>query len=628
MSRKIILRYTFFTFILVLLNAIITSASTLELSTKAKSMLEKQHFVVVPKDYIYMNKVYEDCIEESFPVLITLDSVLHTSQTLFDILLEDIQKNQISEDMAQFTDAMLDYFIKHYNKNKNPDRQSDKKYLVANDQILKNIAFFTVGNKLLNPDATVPELVNNLVSRELNLIEQHADSYESPVLEYDIDYARFAPPANMQEKDQRYFKAIKWYDGICFYIHNKDLSKLQIRSLTVQGLLIVQALKEVRVKEESAISVLNRMFNSTKFLNGEERDIQADEYMNIAQNIFNKVPDVVFERKKIGKFISKAKKLRKHTIETAYGLRLLTQAFLPDTYIYKRLAFPKVGSYINPRKFPRGLDLLIMLESQEAEHMLGDTGKEKFLNYSDNLDKFTKYFKMKSIDDWQDGYFWNWIYVLRPLLVEEKVPGFVPFLYRFDWIRKQMQTFLASWTQLRHDFIQYSGIDATDEEITAFEPDETVKGWVEPYPVVYNRLIGLTRQIYSELDRAGILNDLYKDILTRLEHLLIKLEDISLKELENTMLAASDFSAINKSAIELVNISRHFGSRKTPVIHHFHTYSSFGKQTILELATGNVSAMYLTVNNDSTSFVAIGPVFSYYEIESPVSEKHTDTSWQ
>ncbi|MBQ9278880.1 MAG: DUF3160 domain-containing protein, partial [Lachnospiraceae bacterium] len=48
----------------------------------------------------------------------------------------------------------------------------------------------------------------------------------------------------------------------------------------------------------------------------------------------------------------------------------------------------------------------------------------------------------------------------------------------------------------------------------------------------------------------------------------------------------------------------------------------------LEVGTGKVDTMYVIVPVDGQLKVTIGPVYSYYEFEQPISDRLTDSEWR
>ena len=130
------------------------------------------------------------------------------------------------------------------------------------------------------------------------------------------------------------------------------------------------------------------------------------------------------------------------------------------------------------------------------------------------------------------------------------------------WQDKELNTALASWTQLRHDTILYVKQSYTmAEKGGMFQPP--VVGYVEPVPEFYSRLLALTK-----MTNQGIENLLSPETsekldvsagLDRLAEILERLKLISIKELENQPLDDGEynfiesFGSISENLIETIS---------------------------------------------------------------------------
>ena len=91
------------------------------------------------------------------------------------------------------------------------------------------------------------------------------------------------------------------------------------------------------------------------------------------------------------------------------GMRLMGRRFVPDSYMFQHIVYPKVGSYMgDPKKLPftsgsdgmggfyrayiRGLDLMALLGSSEALDILADEEDTNYLHYGLRFGKMKKEF--------------------------------------------------------------------------------------------------------------------------------------------------------------------------------------------------------------------------------------------
>ena len=289
--------------------------------------------------------------------------------------------------------------------------------------------------------------------------------------------------------------------------------------------------------------------------------------------------------------------------------------------------------------FPRGLDLMALMGSQRAKEILQETGdmhysdyEKKFLALKEEVESLTPF-------DWQKTLYMNWLYVLKALLEtnESESPGYPLFMQTKFWEDKELNTALASWTQLRHDTILYVKQSYTmAEKGGMFQPP--IVGYVEPVPEFYNRLLALTR-----MTNRGIGNLLSPEAserlnvstgLERLAEILERLKDVSIKELENRALDDGEyrfiesFGSISENLIETISGGKADPSiYKTVLVADVHTDGNTKK--VLEEGVGYIKTMVVAYQHpDGHILLGIGPVFSYYEFKQPMDERLTDEAWR
>ena len=75
------------------------------------------------------------------------------------------------------------------------------------------------------------------------------------------------------------------------------------------------------------------------------------------------------------------------------------------------------------------------------------------------------------------------------------------------WTRKDLQTALGSWTELKHDTILYAK-QVMAEMGGGGGNEQPPHGNVEPNPEAYARLLALAQMTYDGLDSRSLLSDL------------------------------------------------------------------------------------------------------------------------
>ncbi|PIZ25544.1 MAG: hypothetical protein COY47_05340, partial [Chloroflexi bacterium CG_4_10_14_0_8_um_filter_57_5] len=82
------------------------------------------------------------------------------------------------------------------------------------------------------------------------------------------------------------------------------------------------------------------------------------------------------------------------------------------------------------------------------------------------------------------------------------------------WARKDLQTALSSWTELKHDTILYA--KQVMAELGGGGAEQPPHGYVEPNPEAYARLLALAQMTENGLQARSLLSDLTKRNLDNL----------------------------------------------------------------------------------------------------------------
>ena len=190
----------------------------------------------------------------------------------------------------------------------------------------------------------------------------------------------------------------------------------------------------------------------------------------------------------------------------------------------------------------------------------------------------------------------------KPLLVLALFPpaplknygaGYPTFMQTDAWQDKEMNTGLASWTELRHDTILYAK-QSYGVGMAAPMPPKPFVGYVEPVPDFYARLLALTNMTNQGLDEMDVLDETSKARLTYLEEIISRLQEISGKELENKELTAEDYEFIKDFGEQLSGTIGDVEekAKKTTIVADVHTDRN--TETVLEEGVGHVEMMVVS----------------------------------
>jgi hypothetical protein len=643
-----------------------------------QAALEENGFVVVEGRAKQIYEAYQQAEENGWPLFVTTDALLHTHHVLYDYALRLAEIDYLIGDIEDLTLAMLYSSIAEYQAS-----QGEKVRAAA----LRNTAYFAVAAELLELDMPgVPAEAEELIEGELALIESHTGVSESPVLSWpDLgefhpslvweDYSQYVPRGHYTRNEdfERYFKAMMWYGRIGLRLRpgpEPDAIELGRRQ-TRQAILITAALYNAAIGGERALDVWARIYEPTVFFVGKADDLTIYDYGQAISGTYGETLETAAleDDEQLDGFIEAAMALRPPAIVSTYvsdlqieplgpsevaevtkGFRFMGQRFIPDSYIFQQLVYNEVKLFegqgqpftwkMTPagpiRSFPRGLDVTAVLGSERALDILEAEGDTDYDGYDEQLAKLRQEFAGLPEEQWVENLYWNWLYSLRPLLLE-KGPGYPAFMQTRAWIDKDIHTFLGSWAELRHDTILYAKQSYTIVAESARLQPEVLPGYVEPQPLVYARLAALTRQMIDGLSERGLLSDEYRQNLLDMERLLVDLKTISEKELRGEPLTEQEvwrirgigdaLEGIVTLSVETADEITSETDERMAVVADVHTDLNPPPQ-VLEEGVGDASAIYVLVPSEDGAILTQGAVFSYYEFKQPLADRLTDEAWQ
>jgi hypothetical protein len=240
-------------------------------------------------------------------------------------------------------------------------------------------------------------------------------------------------------------------------------------------------------------------------------------------------------------------------------------------------------------------------------------------------------------DTWTQNLYYAWLYSFQPLL-SLKDSRFPAFMQNPAWVRKDLHTALASWTELKHDTILYA--KQVMAEMGGGAPNEPPHGYVEPNPEAYARLRALAMMTKSGLKNRNILSTTTGGNLDNLIDLLAFLQSASERELAGQALTDDEYWRIQYFGGELESFTlaaadregdtgfRDLSDQKAALIADVATgLDSQGNLAVLEEGIGQPTLIYVVLP-DSPYRIGRGAVFTYYEFTVPPAERMTDEAWQ
>lgn len=593
--------------------------------------LSENGFVVCGNAGNEFFEIYETNRYDMVPNFVTVDSMMHTYHLYFSYLLKNIEKDYLAESITQLSGRMLAGSIDQYEKLKGSEWENAAK---------RNVAFFTVGAKLLDDSTEIHEAVKDTVSYELEHIGQAGGIDTSQITGDFEDYSQYKPRGYYEgdEKLEAYFKAMMWYGRIHFKQDNEDLCR--------SALLITKALDE----DAESCRLWESIYAVTSFFAGASDDPGVCEYAPVIREAYGdsiEAEKLIGNKQAFSTYLDQISKLPAPSINSIpiwdgeenviSGFRFMGQRFTIDAAIMQQLVYSNVkeNSAGDKRMLPDVLDVPAALGSDTALEILKESGAADYADYPENMEKLRN--SLAQADDtlWSASLYAGWLNTLRPLLTG-KGEGYPIFMQSEEWTKKDLECFAGSFTELKHDTVLYTK-QVIAEMGGGWEEEPDDRGYVEPEPAVYKRFADLADGTARGLEKYGMLRAEDKESLSRLSELANQLLTISEKELLDETLTETEYDLIRDyggsiehfwyEAVKDESEEEYIATQECPAALVV-DIATDPNGTVLEAATGNPSRILVAVKVDGKLKIASGSVYSFYQFAQPLENRLTDSQWR
>lgn len=522
---------------------------------------------------------------------------------------------------------------------------------------------------------------------------------------YCEDYSQYVPRGHYTQTDdlKRYFKAMMWLGRVAFRIRTDIETRMAV--------LATDALKSatlvVNGVTASAPDLWFRIYQVTGFFTGAADDLTFMDYDKAVIDTFGEGFDLntLESAENLASLKDALRELRQPAIlsnfisaymdvtEETQGWRFMGQRFAPDSYVLGQMVWNHIGPDLayegmesavsmcfdgaEPtcdnldldisnciceagletgvwgacRLMPRGLDVMAVLGQDAADRAL--EGDRRYCNFDQKMTSLKDEFALYTPADWMQTAYWGWLHALKPLMGPFG-EGYPTFMTTDSWADKELNTTLASWTELRHDTILYVKQSYTPGIETTSEPTEPeFMGYVEPVPHFYNRLAFLTAYTKDGLTSLDVMPEGMAPLMDNMSQLLGQLAQISVKELEDQELLPDEKDIIRVIGPRLEYLVTGLAKAvaidtedpeecgeycqaesntdgdglKTSLVADVHTDGN--TKQVLEEGAGNLDwVIVINRTHEGNLGAAIGPVFTYYEFPHPMANRLTDEQWR
>ena len=604
-----------------------------EFTEEQKKFLAKNCFVVNPAKEEQLFYIYEDNKYKDIPSFITTDSVLQVYHIFYDYTLRTLENEKLLGLLEKLTDKMLENSVSIYNDIKKKEMKKIQ---------LKNITYFSVAKLCLKGDIPnkVPAEAKNIALEEYEKIEEHSGFAKSSLFPYELDYSQYVPRGHYTRSEdfERYFKSMMWYGQAPFPLYFDEEEEKKNTEQTLQALLIAYSI----FTDEDSFNMWEQIYEPTNFFVGSSDDLDIYQYGKILFKVYGDNPNLskLNDEKKLDKFYNEAKNLPEPKIKAKYTsvttpvgkqFRFMGQRYVLDGEIIQELTEPII------RPIPSGLDVMGVLGSDRAETIqMNNEENQYWEEYPKMFEKMKDKFGSLDDSEWKSNMYQGWLWTLKGLLEVYK-DGYPSFMTNEAWTDKNLNSALASWSELKHDTILYGKQSAAE----CGDGYGQIKGYVEPNIEVYEKLLWLTKYSVENLRQRNLLVAEIEGKMEVFEELLSFLIDCSIKELKNEELTQEEYDRIMLYGGTLEGLTASFAGeglrwfeitsetdKNMAVIADFHTIApnAFSEGGYLEAGVGPAFEIYVVVPMGGKLYLTRGGVFSYYEFIS--NERLTDEKWQ
>jgi hypothetical protein len=620
------------------------------LSGAQQAILARHGFVVAPAQATYFDDIYREAQSEGQPIYITSDVLLHNFWLVTDGVVSQVEQNYLLEDLQALSQAMVTVSLAQLRA-----AQATPWGDAVEEAAWRNLAFFSVGSRLMQPNFDVPPAVAGVVAEEIFLIEQALALFISPLTGQQQDYEHFRVYDRYAEEEPlaRYFRAVTWYGSMSFLLSdsNPDRARLAAR----QALLIAGGLES-----EEDLARWQRLWRLARFFYGAagpepEGAWSLPQVAAVARAVYGDLPGVLdlADTAQLDSFLVTVYALQRTSGDeegsgaavAAASFRFLPERRRPDAFFLDQLIFNRVGVYrpengilgsenalpftavptaIGPvRAFARGLDLAALFGSQRALALLSDGGDTAYDGYQSQFNDLQAQAPLWDENAWTQNLAGGWLYSLQPLLAEP-APGAYPFMNSPAWIERQLNSWFAGWVELRRRPAQRG-----PAENETLHPAAAVKIHVEAQPLLYARLAALAAQLNQEVAANGAANEETSANLMRLEQLLLALKTISEKEVQAEPLTADETTLLREMRQHLPALASSAAPMPGPAaatlatIHH-----DPHSNQVLQVGLGEVWRLFVITWLEDDPVIAIGAVYSTYEFKRPAGGRLSSGDWR
>ena len=615
-----------------------------EFDSKLYNMLGRNGFAIVPAEHNQLFHVYEKNDYADFPSFVTTDLYLQLFHLYFDCVLRDVEEKHLDSLMIVFS-SQMEAEMKTLTSSQDAEIKAAAEF---------GQAWFAVASWLFSHDKApasaatlnVPEAYTKMVMEEITKAFDAENGY-SDMLEYFpseemFGYSLFRPRGHYTRSKvcSRYFRGMMWLQTAHFGT-NKPSKMKQIALIA-----------NVFNQQPKLRAIYNKVSEPITYLMGTPDNVTLIQVANRIKEMGLPIEQLLSSRKEMANLTKDIEDIAKRQMRielkktrgSKYVVDIMPQRYQPDAEAL--ITTTDQDSPVSLRPCPKGLDWMAVMGLPGAERILIDELKEtqRWAGFPKAL---TTARKKAATTPWDACVANQWMYTLQSL--GDTAQSLPYFMQSPQWQKKNLNTALASWAELKHDAILYAKQPMLAECGDGGPEPPVVKGYVEPNVKFWEKAIALVTRMDKVLTTYNLQTEKAKAVYERIKEMAEFCRDISKKELNGGKITDEEYNQIEIIGSTVENISLELVSednemlqgwsdvvstdKKVAVVADVFTASgenvAINDKCVLYEGVGPAYEIYVVVEIDGSLYLTRGAVFSYREFTRLMSDpRMTDEEWQ
>ncbi|MBF9220238.1 DUF3160 domain-containing protein [Hymenobacter ruricola] len=591
-----------------------------------RTVLARNNFALVPTKEEQLFYLYDKGEYAFTPAFVTTDLFLQLLHKYLNGILEDVEEERLLPVVATVLRQGNAQARTLAAQSQQPDARAAAEWAAT---------YYAVGQSLLTGQSgQVPPTYAAAALEEIANANQ-ADGKGSLFLKDSLfEYQSLKPRGMYTRNDttRRYFRTVKWLNTAPVFLD------------TDAGLLRAVALAKALAGNPAATQGFQNFTHVLDVLVGDEDNRSLTNLLKLlaspgyaGKTLDELAAPAVLARLRPALLATGTDRVRAKglTVHAQEALDRPTLLFTAGRYTFDAEILSRLTEVRNKKRpFPKGLDVFATFGTPAAQDVLLNHYREavQWPAFPDTLRQLQKQFG--AAPAWDRNLYTKTLQTLLSLNKPAPPAAGTPlFAATPAWQKRNLSTALGGWAELKHDLLLYSEQPMAAEMGGGGDggpPPPIILAYVEPNLPFWDAALALLAFQEQSLTRlkantphlSGLNKDLREKIAT--------MRRITQQELRHEKVSEADMADLSEiggwaefltfnilKTDRLPERERHLG-----VTADVYAYNALR----LEEAVGAVDALYTVVEINGTTVVAVGPVFSYYEFQSP--SPLTDEEWQ